>query len=428
MRRALATLAWLLDASPRAGRAAALRRQRLLLALARMDVRLLWPVALLAAVGLVMIGSASMAYAADHFGDPFHYLQRHAAYLALAAAGGMVAFLLPLSFWRRYGVVALIVSMLALALALVPGIGLESGGSRRWLAAGPLTVQPSELLKLGMLVYMSGYLVRRSDILHRQWAGLLAPLAPLSLALALLLAEPNFCAVAILFASVLGMLLLGGVRTSQFAVVLAVGVAVMAVMALSSEYRYQRLVAYLDPWQDPYHSGYQLSMSLIAFGRGEWFGVGLGNGLMKEFYLPKAHNDFIFSALAEEWGMLGCLAVLALFVWMTALIFLAGWRNLQRHQLFSAYLCYGAGLLLGLQAFVNMAVATGLLPTTGLPLPLISYGGNNLLLTAALIGIVLRCEFERSLLGARLPAARVRGPSARGGMPLALIGPMRGGR
>ena len=406
MSRVLTALVACMDARLFAAPGApAVRRRRLAEALATFDARLLWPVAMLSALGLVMVGSASMSTAAEHHGNPFHYVQRHGLYMAIAALGGAVAFCLPLSFWRRGGVALLAVSMLALALALVPGIGLESGGSRRWLQFGPLTVQPSEALKLGMLAYFAGYLVRRSDIVHRQWAGLLAPLAPLALALALLLLEPDFGAAAILFASMLGLLFLGGVRLSQFLAVTAAGGLVMAVTALGSAYRYQRLVAYLDPWQDPYHSGYQLSMSLIAFGRGQWFGVGLGNGLMKEFYLPKAHNDFIFSTVAEEWGMLGCLAMIALFAWMVALVFLAGWRSLVRHRPFAAYLCYGAGLLLATQAFVNMAVATGLAPTTGLPLPLVSYGGNNLLLTAALVGIVLRTQFDLSLERVRQPTA-----------------------
>ena len=416
MSRALSALAASMAAALGAPPLAAPARRRwLAAALSEFDARLLWPVAMLAATGLVMVASASMSYAAEHHGDPFHFVRRHAVHLALAAAGGVVAFALPLSFWRRFGVALLAASMLALALALMPGIGLESGGSRRWLGIGPLTVQPSELLKLGMLAYFAGYLERRRDALRRRWAGLLAPLLPLSAALALLLLEPDFGAAAILFVSMLGMLFLGGVRFSQFAAVTAAGAAAMALSAFGSAYRYQRLVAYLDPWQDPYHSGYQLSMSLIAFGRGEWFGVGLGNGLMKEFYLPKAHNDFIFSALAEEWGLLGCLALIALFAWLVAAMLRVGWRSLARRRPFAAHLCYGAALLLAVQAFVNMAVATGLLPTTGLPLPLVSHGGNSLLLNAALVGIVLRAQFDLSLERARW--------SSRGWRPAALAWP-----
>lgn len=345
-------------------------------------------------VGLIAISSASVSYAEAHYGDMWHHTLRHGAYLLLACAAALGCYRVPIDFWYRSGWLWLLLSSLLLILVLIPGIGRDVNGSQRWLALGGLTVQPSELAKAAMLLYLAGYLVRQESVVRQHWQGFLRPMVVLGLVASLLLAEPDFGATVMMLATALGMLFLAGVRLLHFGVIFAACVALLALLIQVAPYRLQRLIAFTDPWADPFGAGFQLIQSLIAFGRGEWWGVGLGNSVQKLFYLPEAHTDFVFSIWAEETGFLGALVVIALFLGLVLRILYIG-RDAQRAgNSFAAYLCFGVALMFSGQAFVNMGASSGLLPTKGLTLPLVSYGGTSLICCCCLLAMVLRVEVE----------------------------------
>jgi len=370
------------------------------------DAPLLLLTLALLVIGLIAISSASVGYAEDTFGDMWHHSLRHVIYLGLALVVGGVCFTLPTVFWYRTAWLWLLLSSLLLILVLVPGIGRNVNGSQRWLALGPLTVQPSELAKAAMILFVSGYIVRQGQALRESWQGFLRPLLVLGLVAVLLLAEPDFGATVILLATAFGMLFLAGMRLGHLALIIAATGVLGVLLIRAAPYRLQRLVAYTDPWADPYGSGFQLIQSLIAFGRGEWFGVGLGNSVQKLFYLPEAHTDFVFSIWAEETGFVGAVALIALFLALVLRMFLLGRQALEARQPFAAYLCFGVALMFSGQAFVNMGVSSGLLPTKGLTLPLVSYGGSSVITSCALLGMVLRVAAE---LGPPDPARPPRG-------------------
>lgn len=356
-----------------------------------------WLTALFVALlccGLIAISSASVDYAEARYGNMWHHSIRHGMYLLLALLLAVVCYRVPTRFWYHSGWVWLLLSSLLLILVLIPGVGRSVNGSQRWLALGPLTLQPSELAKAAMLLYLSGYLERRQAVVRAHWQGVMRPLLVLGIIAVLLLAEPDFGATVIMLATAMGLLFLAGMRLLHFSAIL--GAAALAVVALiqAAPYRLQRLTAYTDPWADPYGSGFQLIQSLIAFGRGEWLGVGLGNSVQKLFYLPEAHTDFVFSIWAEETGVVGALVLIAIFLALVVRIFQLGRRAELLGQPFAAYFCYGVALMFAGQGFVNMGVSAGLLPTKGLTLPLVSYGGTSLLCSCALLAMVLRVELE----------------------------------
>ena len=350
-------------------------------------------------VGLIAITSASVGYAEEHYGNMWHHAQRHGIYLALACIAGAVAYRVPVNFWYRSAWVWLLLSSLLLILVLVPGVGRNVNGSQRWLALGPLTLQPSELAKAAMILFVAGYLVRQGQVLRESWRGFLRPMLVVALVAVLLLAEPDFGASVIMLATVFGMLFLAGMRLGHL-------VVLGGLLIQAAPYRLQRLIAYTDPWADPYGAGFQLIQSLIAFGRGEWFGVGLGNSVQKLFYLPEAHTDFVFSIWAEEAGFVGAVALIAVFLALVLRIFHLGRQARAVGEDFGAYLCFGVAIMFSGQAFVNMGVSAGLLPTKGLTLPLISYGGSSLITACGLLGIVLRVATE--LQGLRKSTDRSR--------------------
>jgi len=284
--------------------------------------------------------------------------------------------------------------MAILALLLVPGIGREVNGATRWIGFGPVNLQPSELMKLFFVVYLAGYMTRRQRELQNSWSGMLRPLGLLGAVVGLLLLEPDFGAAVVIAGASMAMLFLGGARLLPFVVLMALALVGAGVMAVWSPYRLQRLITFLDPWSDQFSSGYQLTQALIAFGRGEVLGVGLGNSVQKLFYLPEAHTDFVFAIIAEELGLLGCVAFIALFAALIARILWIGRNAAQRQQLFSAHVCFGVALLLAAQVFINIGVNAGLLPTKGLTLPFLSYGGSSLLILFAMMGLILRIEVE----------------------------------
>lgn len=358
------------------------------------DLPLLLAALALLALGLVMVGSASIGVAQHNFGDPFHYLWRQGAYALVAVVLGGAAFFVPLEFWRRSGPLLIIAAALLLILVFLPVLGQEVKGSRRWLNLGVINLQASELAKFFVIVYLAGYLVRHAEAVRTSLAGFLRPLVLLSFLVVLLLLEPDFGAAAVMLATAMGMMWLAGARMSQFVLLLLILLAMLAAVALLESYRLDRLTAFLDPWKDSTGSGFQLVQALIAFGRGDWFGVGLGSGIQKLFYLPEAHTDFLLAVIGEELGLVGVLAVIALFAVLIHRILRIGREAEKRDHLFAAWLCYGVGLLVGLQAMINMGVNMGVLPTKGLTLPLMSYGGSSLVVTAIALAVVLRAHHE----------------------------------
>ena len=358
-----------------------------------LDVGLLLSMLALISLGIVMVASSSITFAAQ-LGDSLYFLKRHLFYLAISAGLALVVLRIPMDFWYRYSAWLLAGSVLLLVLVLIPGIGREVNGSRRWLPLGPLTLQVSEVAKLAMVVFTAAYLQRRQSQLKQEWQGFAKPLVVLGGLVLLLLLQPDFGSSVVLAGTVLAMLFLAGVRLWQFMLLVATGAVGLVMVAMASPYRVERLVTYLDPWANQFDSGYQLTQSLIAFGRGEWFGVGLGNSVQKLFYLPEAHTDFVFAIFAEEFGWLGVLAVVALFVVLVVRIFINGRKAAKRQHWFGAHVAFGIGILLAGQAFINIGVPSGLLPTKGLPLPFVSYGGSSLLVCSVMLAMVLRIGIE----------------------------------
>lgn len=358
------------------------------------DRYLLTAVVALVSVGLLMIMSASISFADHRYSDAFFFTKRHLMYLLIAFSAAWLVLNISMAWWYEHSGLLVIVGGLALALVLIPGVGHAVNGSRRWFKLGMFTLQVSELAKLCMIFFVAAYLQRHQLRLQDSWHSFAIPLAVVGVFAFLLLMEPDFGSTVVMAATVLVMLFIAGVRLWQFLGLLAVGIAGVGVLALTSEYRFRRLVTFLDPWAQQFGDGYQLTQSLIAFGRGEWFGVGLGNSVQKLFYLPEAHTDFVFAILAEEFGLLGVLVVMALFALMIGRIFIIARRAVQRQDWFSAYVVFGVGILLAGQVFINIGVTSGLLPTKGLTLPFISYGGSSLLVCAMMVALVLRVGIE----------------------------------
>jgi len=356
-------------------------------------------------VGLVAISSASIEYAEWHFQNPWYHSQRHFIYLLAGIIAAFASYRVQTEFWLSTGWWWLCGALALLILVLIPGVGREVNGSQRWLPLGPFTLQPSEFAKLAVVVYLAGYMVRREHEMRHQWQGFLKPMAVLFATTLLLLIEPDFGATVIVAATAFGMLFLAGVKVGHFMVVLLGALAALLVLVVSEPYRVKRLTAYTDPWADPYDTGFQLTQSLIAFGRGEWLGVGLGNSVQKLFYLPEAHTDFVFSIWAEETGFIGAVAVIGLFAALIGRILWTGRRALLADNTFGAYICYGVALVFSGQAFINMGVSSGLLPTKGLTLPFVSYGGTSLIVCCAMLGLVLRIERDTRVLPPRRKSA-----------------------
>ena len=369
--------------------------------------------AALLVMGIVMISSASMDMAAETMGNSYHYVIRQLIFAGIGCVFALVAVNVPISWWERSGWLLLGIGLLSLLLVLTP-IGRTVNGSTRWISFGLFNVQVSEVAKLCVIAYLAGYVVRRRDELLNTWAGFLKPLGVLGVASVLLVIEPDFGATVVLVAAAAGMIFLSGVRLSRFMPLIGVLVVMGAVLVFTQPYRLKRVVSYLDPWKDQFDTGYQLTQSLIAFGRGDWAGTGLGNSVQKLFYLPEAHTDFIFAIIAEEFGLLGSLIVLGLFTVLVVTGFVIARRAEKAGMPFAACFSYGITLLIGLQAGINMAVSTGLLPTKGLTLPLVSYGGSSLMITAVCIGVLARVEMER-LDREKVAREKTRKPAARGG-------------
>ncbi|MFZ4076826.1 MAG: putative lipid II flippase FtsW, partial [Legionellaceae bacterium] len=329
-----------------------------------------------------------------YFHQPFHFLIRQVCYLVFGCLLAIVIMRVDSSFWEKNSVFLLLICVVMLILVLIPGLGRVVNGSRRWLALGPVGIQVSELAKIILILYLSGYLVREHQRDQQSVLGFIKPMIVLGIVGGLLLLEPDFGATVVITGTVMVLLFLTGVRLRYyFGLLLVVGVA-LVVLAVSSPYRMARLTAFLNPWADQFNSGYQLTQSLIAFGRGGWFGLGLGESVQKLFYLPESHTDFLFAVLAEELGLFGILLVLILYSILVMRGLMIGFRAYTQHRLFAAYTAYGITFWLGLQAAINMGVNAGLLPTKGLTLPFLSYGGASLVVNCMVVALLLRIDHE----------------------------------
>jgi cell division protein FtsW len=363
----------------------------------KLDAVLLLIVGTLFFGGLVVLASASITVSDNAVGEPFFYVQRQlfAALIGTLAAAACV--LVPMRVWQALSPVLLLVGIALLCVVLVPGLGYEVNGATRWVRVGIMNLQVSEPARLCLLIYLAGYVVRQQKNLRERFVGFLRPMLVLSVSCVLLLQQPDFGAAIVLLATALIILFVGGARIRDFALFFSLTLVAMTTVALTSAYRLKRLTGFLDPWADPYNSGFQLTQSLIAVGRGEWFGVGLGESVQKLFYLPEAHTDFVFAVYAEEFGLVGSILMIGLFVAFLWRVFQLALRASASERYFEAYLAIGIGTWLGLQAFINIGVNMGILPTKGLTLPLISYGRSSLIITMAAIGLLLRIHHELSI-------------------------------
>lgn len=346
------------------------------------------------AFGLIMVSSASIVISERQYGHAFHYLIRQLAYMGLGFFLILLVIRIPMEKWLNSGSTLLLISLALLALVLVPGIGREVNGSARWIGFGPIGMQVSELAKLCVIIYMASYLQRHEKEVRYEAKGFLKPMLILGVTAVLLLKEPDFGATVVITSTTLGMMFLAGVRLRHYLVLLAVVLLALGILAVSSPYRVARMTTFLDPWAVQYDSGYQLTQSLIAFGRGGWSGVGLGESVQKLFYLPEAHTDFLFAVLAEELGLIGIVAVMLLYAIFVCRGLLIGRRAEKAGYAFSAYVAYGISLWLGFQAMVNMGVNAGVLPTKGLTLPLMSYGGSSVLIDCIAVALLFRVDYE----------------------------------
>ncbi len=358
-----------------------------------MDGVLATAVLVLTGFGIVMVASASL-HLAGHDGDGLRYVNRHLFALALGVLLGWAVYRTPTELWHKASTVLYFVGLGLLALVFVPGLGREANGALRWVAAGPLSLQTSEFMKLFIVLYMAGYLVRRQiEVAHSPW-GFVKPIILLIIACALLMLQPDFGTTAVLLMTAFGMLFLGGAPLWQFASLLTLAISALVVLVVISPYRLERVTTFLNPWEHAQDAGYQLAQALIAFGRGEWTGVGLGNGIQKQFYLPEAHTDFVMAVVGEEFGLLGTLLVICMFSLIVWRSYAIGARAEVRGDRYAAYVAYGLGLWIGMQAFINVGVNVGLLPTKGLTLPFLSYGSNSLIVCCMAVGMLLRVRYE----------------------------------
>lgn len=371
------------------------------------DALLLWPAGALLLIGLVMVYSASIATAegsaySNH--TPTFFLVRHSVFLLIGLLGGLVAFQIPLRIWQRLAPWLFLAGLVLLVIVLVPGIGRAVNGAQRWIGIGPVNLQPSEFMKFAVVLYAADYTARKLTEMGSFRRGFV-PLAGVMIIVAgLLLREPDFGAFVVIVAIAMGILFLGGMNGRLFAFLIVALAIAFALLILSSPYRWERIVSYMDPWRDAFGKGYQLSHALIAFGRGEWFGVGLGASVEKLFYLPEAHTDFLLAVIAEELGFAGVATVIALFALIVWRAFMIGRQALLLDRVYASLVAQGIGLWLGAQSFINIGVNMGLLPTKGLTLPLMSFGGSGLVANCVALAVLLRVDHENRRLMRGLPA------------------------
>ncbi|MCE7951823.1 MAG: putative lipid II flippase FtsW [Xanthomonadales bacterium PRO7] len=348
----------------------------------------------LASLGVVMVASSSIAVADGQHVGPFHYLLRHLVFLALGIGLCGLMMTIELEKFERNAFSLLLFAVILLLLVFLPVVGMRVNGARRWIRLGLVGFQSVEAVKLLFVFYLASYLVRQSSAVRTRFLGMFKPIGVAGVLVVLLLMQPDFGSAALILAVCAGMLWLGGVRISNLVYLAIPAMPAIAWAAMTSDYRVKRLTSFMNPWADPFNDGFQLTQALIAVGRGEWFGVGLGASVQKLFYLPEAHTDFILAVIAEELGFAGIVLVIGLFAILVGRALALGLRAIDRGQLYAGYCAFGIGLMLGFQALVSIGVNLGVLPTKGLTLPLISSGGSSVLMTCAAIGVLLRVSFE----------------------------------
>jgi len=353
----------------------------------------------LVCIGLLMVASASIVVSDIQLHQPFYYFYRQLIFVTAGVILGSIVVQFDVAVWEKMGAALLAGVMVLLVLVLIHGVGRSVNGSARWISLGFFGVQVSELAKFAAVIYLAGYLVRRQAEIKTTFVGFLKPMGILAIISALLLKEPDFGATAVIMATALGMMFLGGMRIRYFIVIFSIVVIALAILAVSEPYRIHRLTGFLNPWANPFSSGYQLTQSLIAFGRGGWLGTGLGNSIQKLFYLPEAHTDFLFAVIGEELGVLGVVGILMLFTLFVFRVLSIGREAQRLGQHFSGFLAYGFALWFAIQFCVSLGVNTGVLPTKGLTLPLISYGGSSMLITCIAIALIFRIDYENRMMG-----------------------------
>jgi cell division protein FtsW len=345
-------------------------------------------------VGLIMVASTSISLAGGEGMSAFRFVTRQSISLAVGLTLSFIITYIPLRVWQKISLPFLGGSIFFLTFLLIPGVSREVNGSVRWLFIGPISIQVSEFAKLALIIYIAGFLVRRSEEIKTKISGFLKPVLLLGLVAGLILLEPDFGTAVVIISTVMGMLFLGGVPLKRFFGLFGLALCGLVVLSVSSPYRMARLTAFLNPWADQFNTGYQLTQSLIAFGRGGWMGAGLGNSVQKLLYLPESHTDFLYAVLAEELGLLGALLILIFFSILVWRMFCIGRRAMLAKEPFAGYIAYGIALWIGLQSMINIGVNVGVLPTKGLTLPLMSYGGCSLIVGLLALGLVFRIDFE----------------------------------
>jgi len=362
------------------------------------DGALLFVVTVLICGGLVMLTSASISLAESNAGQPLYYLKQQLLAVVAGLIAGAVMLKIPTEFWEQAGVTLVVLALVLLLVVLIPGVGRTVNGATRWVSMAGINVQVSEPARLLMLMWVAGYAVRRQDELRATFAGFAKPMAVVALTGFLLLLQPDFGATAVLLAITLGILFVAGGRLIYFAISCLMVAAAMGALAVFSPYRLKRITGFMDPWADPYDSGFQLIQSLIAIGSGDIFGLGLGNSVQKLFYLPEAHTDFVFAVIAEELGLVGSLVVIGLFALLVWRIVVIARQSAALNRYYQAYLAFGIAIWLGVQSLVNIGVNMGVFPTKGLTLPLVSYGRSSLIITMVAIALLIRIDMENQQL------------------------------
>lgn len=357
------------------------------------DRQLVWISLGLMLMGLVMVTSASFPISSRLTDQPFHFMFRHAVFLILAIGVSSLVLQIPLRRWFQYSMWLLLISVGLLFIVLVAGKSVN--GASRWIPLGLFNLQPAEVAKLSLFIFMSGYLVRKSEEVRSSFfGGFIKPIIVFATLALLLLLQPDLGTVVVMLVTLFGMLFIAGAKLTQFLALMVVGLSAVSALIYFEPYRWRRVTSFLDPWDDPFGSGYQLTQSLMAFGRGEWFGQGLGNSIQKLEYLPEAHTDFVFAVLAEELGFVGVVLALVLIFSLVIKAILIGRKAFEHDQLFGGYLAFGIGIWFAFQTLVNVGAASGMVPTKGLTLPLISYGGSSLIIMSVAVSILLRIDHE----------------------------------
>lgn len=346
-------------------------------------------------IGLVMVASSSMPVAERLFGNPFHFVIRHMVYIVLSLIIGALVLQIPMSWWQKYSGHLLIFALLLLVTVLI--VGRSVNGSQRWIVVGPITIQAAEPAKLFFFCYLSAYLVRRREEVMENLKGFIKPLVVFGLLAFFLLMQPDLGTVIVMFVTTFGLLFLAGAKLWQFIAMTGVGLAAIAMLAIYEPYRLRRITSFLDPWQDPFGSGYQLTQSLMAYGRGEFFGQGLGNSVQKLEYLPEAHTDFVMAILAEEFGFLGVTFVLMLSICLVLKALILGRKAIAKERYFEGFFAYSIGIWMSFQTAVNIGASAGIVPTKGLTMPLISYGGSSMIIMTIAVAALIRIDHELRL-------------------------------